>query len=490
MIKRILRNSSWLSVAAAFELGLGMVVTAVLARRLGPTGFGQYSLWLAFIAFFTPLYDFGLTAFSLREVAQNPQDASRFLRAVVTTKIFLSVLGLLVVVSLAYGLDYFVTPLSGIAFLLLAVSQIVRTFSLLNRAVFRAHEWMRLQAYVEAVGNLVRLLLILGVVLVSPDLVWVCLVLAVVNFGEFLASSTIIQIRARKLSPPVSTDSGDNKYETRQLLKGSTPFALYDVLNGLYMRADTVLVGTIAGLQAVAWYSSAYKLATLIGLIPRTLMDGVYPIFCKESQERVYQLVHKLLIVLLYAAFPICLSITLFAPEIIRLIYGAQYVPAIQALQILAWASFFVSGSSLLLVTLNALHLEKTVAKVMAVISITGLIAYALSISIWGYIGACVVSTSIEAAGFLLMFIAVSRRLAHPLLSLRSVAGLLAVCGTMVTIAWLVANTTWKLTSLIAAFLIYLPLALCEINRTTGILRFFHNTRAGRFLRSVVSPAK
>jgi PST family polysaccharide transporter len=455
MIQRILRNFSWLSVAAAFELGLGMLVTAVLARRLGPTGFGQYSLWLAFIAFFTPLYDFGLTAFSLREVAQSPQNTSRLLRAVATTKIFLSTLGLLVVVSLAYGLDYFITPLSGIAFLLLTVSQIVRTFSLLNRAVFRAYEWMNLQAYIEAVGNLVRLLLILGVILVDPHLIWVCLVLAVVNFSEFLVSSIIIQKRTQKLIPPISTDNSNNEYGMRQLLNKSTPFALYDVLNGLYMRADTVLVGTMVGVQAVAWYSSAYKLATLVGLISRTLMDGIYPILCKQSQERVYQLVRKLLIVFLCTAFPICLSVTLLGQEIIEVVYGAQYTLAIKALQILVWGSFFVFGSSLLLATLNALHFERTVAKIMGVISITGLIAYLLTIPIWGYLGACVVSAGIEMAGFLLMLIVANQKLGHPLLTIGAFIKLMCAYGIAGGISWIGAEYIPKFGNLIIALLIY-----------------------------------
>lgn len=429
MIRRILRNFSWLSVATAFELGLGMVVTAVLARRLGPTGFGQYSLWLTFIAFFTPLYDFGLTAFSLREVAQNPQDTAHHLKTVVTAKMLLSVLGVLVVFFVAYGLNYFTDALSGVAFGLLAVSQIVRSFALLNRAVFRAHEWMHLQAYIEAASNVLRLLLTLAVVLVRPELVLVCLILAMVNLSEFLVSSALIRIRISKL-PPSSIISGeDDKFRLRQLLKKSAPFALYDMLNGMYMRADVVLVGAFAGVQAVAWYSAAYKLATLVGLIPRTLMDGVYPILCRESPERIYQLTRRLLPILLGIAFPVCLSLTMLAPEIIGFVYGEQYAPAILALQILAWASFFVFGSSLLLATLNALHLEKAVVKVVGAIGVSGLIAYAVSIPQWGFISACVVSTGIEAAGFLLMYVIVSQRFGRSLLSLVMIMGFTFVCG-------------------------------------------------------------
>lgn len=435
MIRRILRNFTWLSAATAIELGLSMIVTAVLARRLGPTGFGQYSLWLAFIAFFTPLYDFGLTPFSLRQVAQKPEDTDRYLRTAIATKVLLSLFGLLIIIGIAFKLDYFKNTLLGAAFVLLAVSQIAKSFALLNRAVFRAHEWMHLQTYIGAISNIARLSLILIVILIRPDLLMICLVLAIVNLSEVLISSVLIRRRTPQLSSVALPHN--SKYNIRQLLKQSTPFALYDMFNGMYMRADTVLLGIFSGVQPVAWYSSAYKLATLVSLLPRTLMDGIYPILCKESSERVYQLVRRLLLILMGIAFPISLSLTVLAPEIIQLVYGSQYTPAVLALQILAWASFFVFGSSLLLATLNALHSENTVARIMSVIGVGGLISYALSIPKWGYIGASIVSTGIEFAGFLLMVMVVQQKFKRQMISSGTSLRLLSICGIALGISWL-----------------------------------------------------
>lgn len=485
MIRRILRNFSWLSVATVFELGLGMVVTAILARRLGPDGFGQFSLWLAFIAFFTPLYDFGLTAFSLREVAQNPSDAAHYLKAVIMTKIRLSMLGLLVIFGVAYGLKYFSSLISAVAFGLLAVSQILHSFALLNRAVFRAREWMHLQAYVEVTSNLLRLLLILTVILVRPNLVFVCMTLAVVNLGEFILSSIVIRIQTRKQSLPSIPHSKKYDYQTTQLLKRSTPFALYDMLNGMYMRADVVLLGTIGGVQAVGWYSSAYKLATFVGLIPRTLMEGIYPILCKESPVLIYQLVRRLLIVFLVIAFPVCLSLTILAPEIIGLVYGTQYGPAIAALQILAWASFSVFGGSLLLATLNALYLEHTVVRIMGVVAGIGLAAFAISIPEWGFIGASLVSSGIEAALLLLMLVAVSRRFSRSLLSFRMAISLCAMYTTTAIIAYVLGQSIGKIVGLVIAIIAYSLASLYMISKISDISALFRDVTATGLMKTV-----
>jgi len=483
MIKRILRNFSWLSVAVAAELGLSMVVTAVLARSLGVMTFGKYSLWLSFIAFFTPLYDFGLGPFSLREVAQSPDTAAYHVRSVWRVKVILGGFGLAVVTASAYLLGYFDDLILGVAFLLLAISQVVRTFSVLNRAILRAHEWMHLQAYIESASNLGRLLLVLTVVLLDPNLVWICLALATVNFGEFLVTFRIIQART---SHTLSRDKEDQRKGFRDILKASVPFALYDLFNGMYMRADSVLVGTIAGLQAVAWYVAAYKIVTLIGLLPRTLMDGIYPILCKESKEAVLALTRKLFVVFALAAFPLCLVVTLFSPEIIGLIYGSQYQPASLALQTLIWASFFVFGSSLLLAVLNASKQERRVAKISGIISVTGVVAYFLCISRWGYLGASAVSVGIEAAGLLLMFIVASREFERSPLSFGSFWRIVLAYGITVTTVWFLGARFSKVPSIFVALLLYFMISVYEVQRSTGILTISRLAMAKSHLLSIL----
>jgi len=465
VIKRILRNFSWLSIAVAVEIALGVVVMAILARRLGPARFGEYSLWLAFIVLFTPLYDFGLGPLSLRHIARSQASVLDYLRVVWKTKLVLSAVGFAVILGLARILGYIQEATLVWAFLFLTLSQIVRTASTLNRAVFRAYEKMHIQTYVESASSLGRLLLVGGAVIILPSLVLVCLAMAVANIGEFFISTAII----RRMVGNQDLGNESRQQSVGKVLRAAVPFAGYDLFNGMYMRADTVLLGTFSGVQSVAWYTAAYKIGTLISLGARTLMDGIYPILCKESQEKVRELVHRLLVLVLLGVFPVILTLTVFSPELIRLVYGAQYSPAVQAFRILIWGIFFVSGSSVLLNALNALHQEKVVAKIMAFIAVLGFTAYFLCIPRWGYIGASVISASIELGGFILMFIAASRTLGCSLLPLRSVCRMLLAFGFTIVSVWFLSNYTSRGVSLVVILFIYSIFALYEIHRTTNL---------------------
>ena len=465
MIKRILRNFSWLSIAVAMEIALGVVVVAILARRLGPTHFGEYSLWLAFIVLFTPLYDFGLGPLSLRHIARSQASVLDYLKVVWKTKIVLSAVGFAAILGLARILGYIEAATLVWAFLFLTLSQIVRTASTLNRAVFRAYEKMHIQTYVESASSLGRMLLVGGAVIIVPSLVLACLAMAVANIGEFFVSTAII----RRMVGNQDLDKESQQQSVGKVLRAAVPFASYDLFNGMYMRADTVLLGTFTGVQSVAWYTAAYKIGTLISLGSRTLMDGIYPILCKESQEKVRELVHKLLVLVLLGIFPVILTLTVFSPELIRLVYGVEYAPAVQAFRILIWGIFFVSGSAVLLNALNALHQEKTVAKIMAFIAVLGFTAYFLCIPRWGYIGASVISASIELGGFILMFIAASRKMGGFLVPWRVGCRMILVFGFALAAMWFMTQHISRGVSLLTVLFLYAAFALYETHRATGL---------------------
>lgn len=456
MLGRFLSNSTWVSASVAVEIGVGMAISWLLARQLGPEGFGNYSYWFSLTALFSTVYDFGLTALALREVAQYPRSVASFIRRVWAIKSALGLVAITLMGGIAGALELYSSSQMRNAFLLLSLSQIARSASLTNRFVARGAEWMRIQALVDSAGNLARLL-VLGFILAQHGgLFDICLGLAITNTLELGLTSYFVWVR---VSSNWDTSSLPI-YTPRSLLKKSMPFAAYDFLNGLYMRADSVFVGSLAGAEAVAWYSSAYKLVNLIAYVPRTLSDGAYPILCKESREGILQIVRRLLVSMIVIGFPISLVVTVFSQDIIQFIYGSEYGQAASALAILVWASFAVSGGSILLAALNALGQEKSVARITAAVALAGVCGYLLAIPRLGYLGACAISVTIEFMATILMYVVAQRKFANGLIGKRT--------GLRLALAMLMALSmgvfvTYKhnapITGLGLAMAIYLPIA-------------------------------
>ena len=65
------RSILLIGIARALSIVLGVVLLAVLGRRLGTGGFGTLQFALALMAYPLILIDLGLTTFGLREIARG-----------------------------------------------------------------------------------------------------------------------------------------------------------------------------------------------------------------------------------------------------------------------------------------------------------------------------------------------------------------------------------------------------------------------------------
>jgi hypothetical protein len=74
VVAAVLGNAGWLLAEKALRLALGVAVSALVARYLGPEQFGVLNYALALVALFAVLANVGLDAVVVREIARNPGD--------------------------------------------------------------------------------------------------------------------------------------------------------------------------------------------------------------------------------------------------------------------------------------------------------------------------------------------------------------------------------------------------------------------------------
>src|SRR5438105_1734905 len=73
----LVRHLSALSAAEVVVRVLGLSVTVVVSRLLGPGALGQLAFAQAFIAYFLVASDAGLTTLALRDVVRAPETLAR-----------------------------------------------------------------------------------------------------------------------------------------------------------------------------------------------------------------------------------------------------------------------------------------------------------------------------------------------------------------------------------------------------------------------------
>src|SRR5712671_1301218 len=74
IVGAVLGNAGWLLAEKALRLALGVAVSGMVGRYLGPEQFGVLNYALALVALFAIFANLGLDALVVREIARNARE--------------------------------------------------------------------------------------------------------------------------------------------------------------------------------------------------------------------------------------------------------------------------------------------------------------------------------------------------------------------------------------------------------------------------------
>lgn len=232
------------------RLGSGMLVFVLLARWLGPSGFGGFAYWLAVATVATVPVNYGLNTFALREFGARPDERAGVMAAVMAAKQLLSALVFLL--SLAIGC-LVLTREQWWLFGPLLVAQMAESFSEFYTLSFRAGSAYRAEATTASVVASAHLGLVLGAtwVLGAPHVAATAFALSRVLGLMFT------RWRAHQVFKPAGHANWGIAVST---LRRALAYALEFALSTSYAQLDVLVIEMVAGLRAVGLYQAGMKL--------------------------------------------------------------------------------------------------------------------------------------------------------------------------------------------------------------------------------------
>ena len=111
-------------------------------------------------------------------------------------------------------------------------------------------------------------------------------------------------------------------------------------------RADNLIIGYFLGEVALGYYAIAYRiLEVMTQLLVKTISKVALPTFSRlqTEPERFRQLFYKTTQLTSIIAFPTYLGVVVFAPELTIILFGEQWIPAIEVMQILSLEGIILS---------------------------------------------------------------------------------------------------------------------------------------------------
>lgn len=398
----IVRASSASVVLKVMNALLGFAVTVVLARTLGPDSFGVYAFALAVIMVVGLPAKAGVPQLVTRETAKAQASGQwGTIRAVWrwSSLVVLIVSGVVFFGAVAAGLlfpDYFRSE-PGIT---LAIGLLM--IPLMGLALVRASSLRGLGHTVQgqlpelAIKPLVFLMLLLGILLVSSDVLGAPQAMAL-NITATAVAFVIGALMLRRARPS-ALDQAEPVYESRTWLATIIPMASINAMHLINTQADILLIGVFMESADVGQYKVAAQVSLTVAFGLQATKMVAEPYFARLYHEgekaKLERLGFGFSLVNTVAAIAVFGFLLIFGLRFLNLFFGTDFEGAYLPLLVLCtgWlvgAWFSASGQLLVMAGFEKSYLKIRVLSVVvnlvlniALIPLIGLLGAALSTSI------------------------------------------------------------------------------------------------------------
>ncbi len=413
-VRRVAKNSAVQMILSLLNRGIDFAFAMLRLRILGPVGEGSYAFVITVYGFFEVVIRFGLGTLLTRDVAQDKNDAGRYLYNVLVLRVGLWLLSLpvLVVVAGLYARGGNLSPQEAQALMLFAGALLFASIADSLSSVFMAFEKMEYPAGIASAIATAKVAL--GALVLLPPFSAGFVGLAAVSLIMNIAQTVWLWSALRRHIP--FQLGGLDRGLQRAMMYASYPLMINHLLASIFWRIDMWLLKPLAGTAAVGIYSAGVKYLDGFNVIPSYLTMAIFPLmsrYAKESHEsliRAYQLAIRLLVM---TALPIAILVTVLAESLIRILGGSAFLPdSAIALTLLIWSIPVGFVNSVTQYVLIAVNQQRFLTRAFILGVSFNIIANLFMIPRFGYAGAAVVTILSEWSLLFPFYYAVRRHVA------------------------------------------------------------------------------
>lgn len=337
-IQQMLVNTGWLLSERFVQLGLGLLVSILVARYLGPEKYGILSYTLSIVGFLGTFTYLGLNGLVVRDIVRFPLEKDILLGTSFALKLIGSGLAFLAAVSIAFitsnfgDQEFWILVIVGMS--VTAVPFEVIDFWFQSQVQSRYSVLARSSSF--AIGAALKV----AFVLIGASITAIA---AAYSLQSILASAFLIVMYRYKGFSILKWKTQISK--ARQLLSQSWILVLSGLFALVNLKIDQVLLRWIHGAAEVGIYSVAitfsetwYFLASAVAMsvFPRLIgLRASHPLVYDRRLQQVYD-------VLFILALTVAIVMTLVAGPLVLFLYGEAYAGAAAILTIHVWAGVFM----------------------------------------------------------------------------------------------------------------------------------------------------
>lgn len=344
-------NTFYQLAGKLISMSITMLVTLLIARLYGRTGYGYFNLMQSIPALFFIISDFGFNAIAAKRLSGNWEEASKLFWNILVLRLIISVfLILFTILVISFYFPYPADLKLGIYMSLLLI--ITHSLYASGNLIFQ----LKLKYSYSAIGYVLGSLLVLITTLIlisqNASILWINFTYVLGGVFTFIVSLHFLKKLGISLTSGFKLDT--KLWKDLTLL--SAPIGLTFIFSQVHFRADSILLSRLSlpnigydNVETVAIYGLAYKIFEVCLVIPTFFMNAAYPLFLSKLQigrEVFIKFFYKTLLLLTMSGLAITVLGYYFAPFMINVLGGESFNDSVLVLRVLfvGIIVFFISA--------------------------------------------------------------------------------------------------------------------------------------------------
>ena len=381
---KIFSNASWIIGCKMCKAVLTFVVTMITARYLGVSNYGLISYAAGIVNFAIPIMRLGIDSILVREIVVKPEKEGETVGTAIILNIVSSVLCIIGVTAFAMIANRGEKDTILVCF--------CYSLLLLFQAVEIIYYWFhaKLLAKYSAIAMLFSYMLI---TVIQCVLIW-----QKVNVYWFALSHSIdflfiaiflLVIYKRKNGQKLSFSFT----RAKSMLNISKYYILSTLMVTIYANNGRIMLKLISGNEETGIYSAAVTCAGMTSFVFAAIIDSMRPVIF-ESKERSIDAFNKKMIqlysIIFYFSLFVCVGMTVFAPLIIKIMYGNAFIDTVSVLQIIVWYTTYSYFGTVRDIWILSENKQRYLWRINLMGAIANIILNVIFINLWGALGAAV----------------------------------------------------------------------------------------------------
>jgi len=392
---------------------LGFATAIVLAKMLGPSGYGTYAFVMALVGFVTIPSELGVPGLAVREIAaaNARKDWASMRGFIVRSHQMIGLMSLTLALAGAAGLLIWGRKLDPVKancmWLALILIPLVSLGSLRGAMLRGLRKVVLGQLPEQVIRPAALLLLILLLYLAGHEFENAVSVMVVQIFSVSIAFAFGLVLFFRNRPPELATAVPQFK-SSLAWLQSSIPFGLSAAMQLVNGRTDILVLGMFRDDSEIGVYRVAVQLATLIIFAQQTVnaIQGphVAHLYAAGDMKKLQKMITKSSRAIFAFSLSIVVALVLVGGPIIRIAFGPQYVGAYWPLVILAIGQLVNASTGSVATVLNMTGHERDTTRIILVGALLNVALNFMLTPILGMIGAAIGTASGLIAWNMLMW--------------------------------------------------------------------------------------